>query len=347
MLTIYSICRGLASHQIEFPSVFEPSGKSLEMVCGGYSFAEGGDYAVLGEVRLIGNTKVLAVIHAERVGKQDYLTHVCGHASSDGSVSGGYRYSREGAFGGLLFAVDEDGMLYLRGDSPLPRVEQPSAVLPVLAPAPVPTRAAVAQPQQEKAAAEDFSRQGSHAPANRERVEPSLKAEVPPQLAEAPSNSEVEQRITTASLGEDKTLEEGSSATKETADKPADTAGKGTGGPIPQFAWSRGAGDSPSNSDQPQGGAGEGELISGTDIRVKKMTGEDFPIAGPIPELAGVRRSELARKAEARKKVTKVAPTIAPSTPSVSSSGMKLGKDSGGDNQPRVVQNKINESELW
>jgi hypothetical protein len=324
MLTIYSICRGLASHQIEFPSVFSPSGESLVMGCGGYAFKEGVDYTVLGEVREVGGARVLAVIYAAETSNQAYLAHVCGYASADGSVEGGFRYFREGRFGGLLFAVDAEGVIYLRGDSPDGRAASPT---------PAPNKATPAEPQADSSGVSGVERDLSPDAVKAGNLPSTVsteKAEVSSFKKEVKTSSVSSSE---SSLGK---TEENPSATDQ---KPPEN--------LPQFAWSRSGGADSSAKGQPQDDAGEGELIPGTGIRVRKGDGEDFPTAGPIPELAGVRRSELARKAEARKKTNKSAPVVVPSTPAVSSSGMRLGKESGGDNASRVGQNKIDESELW
>jgi len=81
---------------------------------------------------------------------------------------------------------------------------------------------------------------------------------------------------------------------------------------------------------------------------IKPVAQEDFPVAEALPELGEVKRDDLARKAESRKKDDgRVLKRGAGEGQKVSKGGLRLGKDSPGDKSPAGGQNTIDESELW
>lgn len=92
-----------------------------------------------------------------------------------------------------------------------------------------------------------------------------------------------------------------------------------------------------------QGAAAEGGLKV-----IKPVVREDFPVGDAIPELGAVKRDDLARKAEARRKDDGKGGKKAPEAgQKVSKGGLRLGKDSPGDKAGPGGQNTIDESELW
>lgn len=80
---------------------------------------------------------------------------------------------------------------------------------------------------------------------------------------------------------------------------------------------------------------------------VKPVEPEDFPVAGALPELSDVKRDDLARKAESRKKGEAKIPKKAGSDSKISKGGIRLGKGTGSDNGGEKGHNSIDESELW
>jgi hypothetical protein len=88
---------------------------------------------------------------------------------------------------------------------------------------------------------------------------------------------------------------------------------------------------------------------SGSVLKViKPVLQEDFPVAEALPELGEVKRDDLARKAESRKKDDGKAPKrSAGEGQKISKGGLRLGKDSPGDKSGAGGQNIIDESELW
>jgi hypothetical protein len=108
-------------------------------------------------------------------------------------------------------------------------------------------------------------------------------------------------------------------------------------------------------SDLDWGGAGvmEGSksfpLEGGGALKVSQpVEAEAFPVADKLPALGEVKREELARKAEARKKADTPGPKkAAAGDGKVSKGGLRLGKDSPSDKGGALQQNAIDESELW
>lgn len=81
---------------------------------------------------------------------------------------------------------------------------------------------------------------------------------------------------------------------------------------------------------------------------LKSVEAEEFPVADALPELAAVKRDDLARKAESRRKDDgKVTKKSTGGEQKVSKGGLRLGKDSPGDKPGAGGHNTIDESELW
>jgi hypothetical protein len=301
------------------------------MSCGGASIEAGRDYLVFGEVQSIDEQPFLALTHATVVDSPSYMVHVCGDSDDQGRVAGGFLIDRHGGFEGALFAVDKGRRLVVRsaGGGRLAAPEMPPSRLP----SPAPAEAHSGERLEKVAASEEETFTGTISSDQGDSGRVTVVAPA------APDGDKREAALTAPPRASEPLVKiVGGDEKKEP------TGGGGN------LAWSRGAQDVDTSS-AAGAGAGEGEgrrlKVEGADILVEQAKGLEFPESGPLPELTGVKRSELARKAEARKKTTKAAPVVGATTPSVSSSGMRLGKDSGGDNRGRVGQNKIDEDELW
>lgn len=94
----------------------------------------------------------------------------------------------------------------------------------------------------------------------------------------------------------------------------------------------------------------ESSEVAGTGVLkvIKPVVLEDFPVGDAMPELGAVKRDDLARKAEARRKDDgKTGKKEREGTQKVSKGGLRLGKDSTSDKAGAGGQNTIDESELW
>lgn len=343
MLLIYSICRSHARHQISFPSVFLQGGGDWTIHYGGADLKIGGDYLVFGEVKTLGGTPFLALEKAVPVENTAYFTRIHGQSTEEGNLEGGLRVSSGGEFSGELVAVDQS-FLVVAGveNKQAPSPASASGSEETIKPSPV--------SQKREASSKDGEDDKFREPREKEgKAVEVTKTEVKPETAPNETSAKREKSPVTSP---DETIDSKKVALVDDNRKSNTQLGQAsvanTGRPTSETnntsPISKGVERSPNGT---EGGAGEGVLIPGTIISVLSKPEEAFPESGSIPELAGVKRSELARKADARKKVVGVVAKVEKTVPSVSSSGIKLGKELGGDKKSPVVQNSIDEDELW
>lgn len=269
--------------------------------------SEGEDYLVFGQLHELSGGTVLALTHAAPAGGLPHFASIFGCADGDGHASG-YEVEARGHFAGTLFAVDGRKLILTE----MRTGTEGSHPSPAQASGKGTTGTALARPTSQKPAP-----LYSKLPAG---------AKVPPSIAKPAVDAG-----NTAAAPKADADETEAPQTPEKADQPPKTD----------------LTVAPKVSDAAADGAGEGVPVPGTDMRILSKRGEEFPVSGPVPELEGVKRSELARKAEARKKVTGPVAKEVPAVPAVSSSGLRLGKESGADKQGAVGQNKVDETELW
>jgi len=339
MLLIYSICRSHARHQISFPSVFFRGGEDWTIPCGGADLKTGTDYLVFGEIKTLGGGPFLAVEKAVPVSNTAYFTRVHGKSTEEGLLEGGLRVSEAGEISGELVAVDQSFLVVSGQEVKTPPSPASTSNHPTY-------NSQSLDPQEDAKISPVVDVKKGDGPEIKENVATEVikgegsEREVSPKqnkstVVKPVEGSELKKAANTSDNQE--SSDQLGQTSAPNAEKPA-TQSKNTN-PIPS-----GGKEFPKTDD---GGAGEGVLVPGTIISVLSKPEEPFPESGAIPELAGVKRSELARKADARKKVVGVVAKVEKTVPAVSSSGIKLGKELGGDKKSPVVQNSIDEDELW
>lgn len=348
MLLIYSICRTRARHQISFPSVFRQSDQDWTIACGGAEIKPDTDYLVFGEVKSLGGDPFLAIETAVPTTSLPYFTRVFGRGNENGALPGGLLTDVQGDFAGELVAIDQSLLVVLGMET----CETPS-------PSPAPANSSEAESPSTNQAPPDESRGASikggggfalpsKKTSNTEGTCPVPNKEGGAEGREAlPSNVDgggqpkLEQKVPTPvpfPVPAPAPFPETEPAKESPSLKTIET---GTRAQDPQKATKVGGGADGASE------AGAGEGVSGTLITVLSSPDQPFPESGPIPELAGVKRSELARKADARKKGSPSPAKVSKPEVVVSSSGIKLGRDLGGDKKSPLVQNSIDEDELW
>lgn len=258
MLTIYSIGRAISSNRIAFPSVF-CGGGDWEISCRGGTLRAGGDFLVFGEMRSVGEGRMLALSFAEAVEGSSYFCRTAGRAGADGGCEG-WNMGRSGAFAGEIFAVDGDLLLLSGGGF------------------------------------------GGGAEGSVEAREAAgVILEGGGRMEDGPGGEDSAQGVAEPEVMAPKAVEEA-------------------------------------------GETGAGGILK----VIKPVVREDFPVADGLPALGEIRRDDLARKAEARKKDdVRVSRKVPEGAQRVSKGGLRLGKDSPSDNASAGGQNTINESELW
>lgn len=235
------------------------------MECRGVGFVEGRDFLVFGEIRKLGDRRILALSFAEDSGGAPFFCRVAGVADGQGGC-GGYSVGRAGGFSGELFAVEGDKLL-LCGAS------------------------------------------FSAGPGGKGGGACGESGNIPGVEADAPAES------AKPGVGPKTRKEEPGSVQA-----------------VP-IVVSGGGGKEP---------GGEALRV------VKPVEAEDFPVADGFPELGEVKREDLARKAEARKKDDgKGGKKSGVAEPRVSKGGLRLGKELPGDKPGSGGHNTIDESELW
>lgn len=359
MLLIYSICRTRARHQISFPSVFRQSDQDWTIACGGAEIKPDTDYLVFGEVKSLGGEPFLAIETAIPTTSLPYFTRVFGRGNEDGALPGGLLTDSQGDFAGELVAIDQSLLVVLgletcKTPSPAPinssEAENPSAkqaILDVSSLGLASTRLSSCKDDAGSALpAEKASKTKSPCPIPNDGDVKLVGEALPDEQDKKPAQPVNLGK--TGGGGQPNPVQSG--VTPEAAPEPTPeptkekpsvkTTEAGTHTRDPQKDTKVVVGDGGTVGD-----AGEG--VSGTVITVLSSPDQPFPESGPIPELAGVKRSELARKADARKKGSPGPVKIGKPEIAVSSSGIKLGRDLGGDKKSSLVQNSIDEDELW
>lgn len=353
MLLIYSIGRCRARHQISFPSVFCPDSQDWTVSCGGAETLPDTDYLVFGEIKSLGGKPFLAIETAVQTNKLSHFAKVFGRAGAEGVLEGGLSFPGEGEFAGELVAVDQ-GTLVISGGSPspapsrgsLPAPPEPMAVGPA-SPNPEKEAQGIAKVVTKEVNQGSESDSGSRNPEKKATGSPS--AHPAPAAPAAPAAVAAPKTSPSSVPGDTSYIGDSGESSNLTNRRNAGGAAKDKA-TVETVHSKEKAEESPLTPAKPSvdsGGAGEGEPVPGTSISVFSKADQVFPESGPLPELAGVKRSELARKADARKKTVAGPVKTEKSATVVSSSGMRLGKDLGGDKKSTLVQNKIDEDELW
>lgn len=334
MLLIYSIGRSHARHQISFPSVFCHGDGDWTVPCGGAEIIPETDYLVFGEVKTLGGRPFLAIEKAVSVVSLPYFVRVFGNGGEEGVLEGGLRVEGSGDFAGELVAVDQS-LLVVLGQERGASEEVPS-------PASRTVSHGEGLPHGVKVNLEggaDALKGETATPKIPEVNAQQVCSTAPPlngKVSTVSNNDAAKHLKPIQSLDESvrggpERKENRESPTPQKTEKTIALVSKDN----PRFTGDSGV----------SGGAGEG--VPGTIITVLSVPDQEFPEAGPMPELAGVKRSELARKADARKKNPVVAVKPEKNKAAVSSGGIKLGRDLGGDKKVPLVQNSIDEDELW
>jgi hypothetical protein len=344
MFLIYSIGKARARHEIILPSVFCAGGGEWSLSCGGADLEAGRDYLIAGEVQVLEDKPFLVIDRLVPVFSLNYFAKAFGVAKKGGGIEGGLRISGEGEFAGDIVAVDK-GTLILRNYGERTGTPNPSP-----ASSQVCSEGNLDQRESEQGdqirEGKEVAKEGSEKSADHKKVEKTSQRAVE---EENKTETKTDQgRPTPNDPYENVKEEAGEAAPKKGRTSKGGGEEKKMSSEDEENLKGEKSKESGSGVSQvSQSGAGEGCLVEGTVISVLSKADQPFPESTALPELAGLKRSELARKADARKNTSAGSRKPEVEKGLVSSSGMRLGKDLGGDKKPSLGQNKIDEDELW